>query len=64
MVGRVRKEYGLGFFCQSPIRYSMLRLAGKVTSEMLDESSPAVDADADVHVLCEALIVAERCIMS
>jgi hypothetical protein len=55
---------GLVFFFISPIRFRILRLAGKVTSEMLDESSPAGGADGDIHVLCQALIAAERRNMS
>jgi hypothetical protein len=55
---------GLGFFCQSPIQYSIVRLAGKVRTEMLDESSPVGGTDGDIHVLCQAQIAAERRTMS
>jgi hypothetical protein len=58
-----RNFCGLGFFFEAQIRFSMLRFAGRLQVK-LDQSSPARGADADIHVLCEALISAEGRSMS
>jgi hypothetical protein len=63
MVGRaqgIRARFFLSI--ADPIQYPAF--SREVASEMLDESLPPGGADADVHVLCEALIAAERCSMS